>query len=286
MRLLVSSMKVDGSADGQDMQPLLKVENLVKRYAKRSLVGAREELLALHGVSFTISPGSTLAVVGESGSGKSTLASCLACLESPTAGNIWFEGKDIVTLGERARQQILPQIQLIFQDPASSLNPRWSVLEILIEPLILRRKFNREEMSQRASSLLERVGLSPDIVERPPTELSGGQRQRLAIARALALEPKLLILDEPLSALDCSVQAQIANLLMELQSSLAMTYLFITHDLAMAAHLADEIAVMNRGRIVEQGPAEQILKQPRHETTRQLLAAVPRMVRALPALGQ
>jgi len=286
MRLLVSSMKVDGSADGPDMQPLLKVENLVKRYAKRSLVGAREELLALHGVSFTISPGSTLAVVGESGSGKSTLASCLACLESPTAGNIWFEGKDIVTLGERARQQILPQIQLIFQDPASSLNPRWSVLEILIEPLILRRKFNREEMSQRASSLLERVGLSPDIVERPPTELSGGQRQRLAIARALALEPKLLILDEPLSALDCSVQAQIANLLMELQSSLAMTYLFITHDLAMAAHLADEIAVMNRGRIVEQGPAEQILKQPRHETTRQLLAAVPGMVRALPALEQ
>ena len=286
MRLLVSSMKVDGSADGPDMQPLLKVENLVKRYAKRSLVGAREELLALHGVSFTISPGSTLAVVGESGSGKSTLASCLACLESPTAGNIWFEGKDIVTLGERARQQILPQIQLIFQDPASSLNPRWSVLEILIEPLILRRKFNREEMSQRASSLLERVGLSPDIVERAPNELSGGQRQRLDIARALALEPKLLILDEPLSALDCSVQAQIANLLMELQSSLAMTYLFITHDLAMAAHLADEIAVMNRGRIVEQGPAEQILKQPRHETTRQLLAAVPRMVRALPALEQ
>ncbi|PYU75126.1 MAG: ABC transporter ATP-binding protein [Acidobacteria bacterium] len=279
-------MKVDGSADGPDMQPLLKVENLVKRYAKRSLVGAREELLALHGVSFTISPGSTLAVVGESGSGKSTLASCLACLESPTAGNIWFEGKDIVTLGERARQQILPQIQLIFQDPASSLNPRWSVLEILIEPLILRRKFNREEMSQRASSLLERVGLSPDIVERAPNELSGGQRQRLDIARALAHEPKLLILDEPLSALDCSVQAQIANLLMELQSSLAMTYLFITHDLAMAAHLADEIAVMNRGRIVEQGPAEQILKQPRHETTRQLLAAVPRMVRALPALEQ
>ena len=123
MRLLVSSMKVDGSADGQDMQPLLKVENLVKRYAKRSLVGAREELLALHGVSFTISPGSTLAVVGESGSGKSTLASCLACLESPTAGNIWFEGKDIVTLGERARQQILPQIQLIFQDPQALSTP-------------------------------------------------------------------------------------------------------------------------------------------------------------------
>ena len=268
------------------MKPLLKVESLVKHYVRRSLVGAREELLALDGVSFTILPGTTFAVVGESGSGKSTLAACLACLEFPTSGDIWFEGINIAKGGENVRRQVHPQIQLIFQDPASSLNPRWSVLEILIEPLILRRKFNREEMSQRASSLLERVGLSPDIVERPPTELSGGQRQRLAIARALALEPKLLILDEPLSALDCSVQAQIANLLMELQSSLGMTYLFITHDLAMAAHLADDLAVMNRGRIVEQGPAEQILKQPRHETTRQLLAAVPRMVRALPALEQ
>src|SRR6266850_3461496 len=203
-------MKVEASACGQNMQPLLKVENLVKRYARRSLVGAREELLALDGVSLTIFPGTTLAVVGESGSGKSTLASCLACLESPTTGNIWFEGKDIVKLEERARRQFRPKIQLIFQDPASSLNPRWSVLDILIEPLILESKFTREEMKQRASSLLERVGLSPDIVERPPSELSGGQRQRLAIARALALEPKLLILDEALSALDCSVQAQIA----------------------------------------------------------------------------
>jgi oligopeptide transport system ATP-binding protein len=280
-------MKVEASGSGQNMQPLLKAENLLKRYAKRSLAGAREELLALDGVSLTIFPGTTLAVVGESGSGKSTLASCLACLESPTAGNIWFEGKDLVKLGERARRQVRPQIQLIFQDPASSLNPRWSVLEILVEPLILQRKFKPEEMKQRANSLLERVGLSPDIVERLPTELSGGQRQRLAIARALALEPKLLILDEALSALDCSVQAQIANLLMELQGSLGMTYLFITHDLAMAAYLADEIAVMNRGRIAEQGPAEKILKQSQHETTLRLLAAVPRITRAaLPAVEQ
>jgi len=280
-------MKAEASAGGQDMQPLLKVENLVKCYAKRSLADARKELLALDGVSFTISSGTTLAVVGESGSGKSTLASCLACLESPTAGNIWFEGKDIVKLGERARRQVRPQIQLIFQDPASSLNPRWSVFEILIEPLVLHGNHTRDEMKQRAGSLLERVGLSPEIVERPPTELSGGQRQRLAIARALALEPKLLILDEALSALDCSVQAQIANLLMELQGSIGMTYLFITHDIAMAAHLADEIAVMNRGRIVEQGRADNILKQPKHETTRQLLAAVPRMTRgAQPALEQ
>jgi len=282
----VSSMKVEASAGSQNMPPLLKVENLVKRYARRNLAGMREELLALNGVSFTVFPGTTLAVVGESGSGKSTLASCLACLESPTSGKIWFEDKDIVKVEERVRRQLRPQIQLIFQDPASSLNPRWSVLEILLEPLILRRKFTREEMRQCASSLLERVGISPDIVERPPNELSGGQRQRLAIARALTLEPKLLILDEALSALDCSVQAQIANLLRELQSSLGMTYLFVTHDLAMAVYLADEIAVMSGGRIVELGSAEHILNQPQHETTRQLLRALPRMTRALPAPEQ
>ena len=159
-------------------------------------------------------------------------------------------------------------------------------MEVLAEPLILQRKFSHEEIGRRATSLLKRVGLSPDIVERSPTELSGGQRQRLAIARALALEPKLLILDEALSALDCSVQAQIANLLVELQGSLGMTYLFITHDLAMAAHLADEIAVMDRGRIVEQGQAQKILKQPEQETTRQLLAAVPRLTLTPPLLEQ
>jgi len=267
------------------MQPLLKVENLVKRYAKRSLAGAREELSALDGLSFTILPGTTLAVVGESGSGKSTLGLCVACLEYPTSGSIWFEGRDIVELAEDERRRLRPQIQLIYQDPATSLNPRWNTLEILTEPFALQHKFEREEMKQRAYSLLELVGLSSEILGRPPAELSGGQRQRLAIARALALEPKLLILDEALSALDCSVQAQIANLLMELQSSLGMTYLFITHDLAIAAHLADEIAVMNHGRIVEQGPVEKILRQPQNETTRQLLAAVPRMTRtALPAL--
>jgi ABC-type glutathione transport system ATPase component len=275
-------MKVKVSDGGQKMQPLLRVENLMKRYVRKNLVGAREELLALDGVSFKILPGTTLAVVGESGSGKSTLAACVACLESPTSGDILFEGIDIARGGEQVRRQVRPQIQLIFQDPATSLNPRWSVLEILIEPLILQRKVSQEEMNLRAPSLLERVGLSPDIAARLPIELSGGQRQRLSIARALALEPKLLILDEALSALDCSVQAQIANLLMELQSSLAMTYLFITHDLAMAAHLADDIAVMNHGRIVEKGPAETILKQPEHEITRQLLAAVPKFVRTGP----
>ena len=275
-------MKVKVSDGRQKMQPLLRVENLVKRYVRKSLVGAWEETLALDGVSFKILPGTTLAFVGESGSGKSTLAACLACLESPTSGDIWLDATNTVKGGEHIRRQVRPQIQLIFQDPASSLNPRWSVLEILKEPLILQRKFSHNEMILCARSLLERVGLSSDVAARFPTELSGGQRQRLAIARALALEPKLLILDEALSALDCSVQAQIANLLIDLQSSLGMTYLFITHDLAMAAHLADEIAVMNRGRIVEQGPAETILKQPKHDITRQLLAAVPKFTRAAP----
>jgi ABC-type oligopeptide transport system ATPase subunit len=264
------------------MQPLLRVENLVKRYVRKSLAGAREHLLALDGVSFTILPETTLAIVGESGSGKSTLAACLACLESPTSGNIWFEGIDVAKAGEHLRRQVRPQIQLIFQDPASSLNSAWILRDILIEPLILQRKFGHEEINLRARSLLERVGLSSDIATRLPTELSGGQRQRLAIARALALEPKLLILDEALSALDCSVQAQIANLLMDLRNSHGMTYLFITHDLAMAAHLADEIAVMDRGRIVEQGRAETILKQPEHDITRQLLAAVPKFSRTAP----
>jgi dipeptide transport system ATP-binding protein len=268
------------------MQTLLKVENLCKRYVKRSFTGAHEELLALDGVSFTILPGTTLAVVGESGSGKSTLALCVAALEYPTSGNIWFEARDIVKFAENERRKLRPQIQLVFQDPANSLNTRWNTFEILLEPLVLQGKLNREEMKQRAFFLLERVGLSSETLRRPPSELSGGQRQRLAIARALALDPKLLILDEALSALDCSVQAQIANLLMELQNSFGMTYLFVTHDLAMAAHLADEIAVMHRGRIVERGPVEKVLRQPAHETTRQLLAAVPRMPRATPSVQE
>jgi ABC-type glutathione transport system ATPase component len=269
------------------MEPILRVENLVKRYARRSIAGGRQEFLALDGVSFTVITGTTLAIVGESGSGKSTLASCIACLETPTAGNLWFEGRNLVQAAESELRQIRPHIQLIFPDPASSLSARWTVLQILVEPLVLQGKLSRKEMKTRAFSLLERVGLSSEIAERPASELSGGQRQRLAIARALTLDPKLLILDEALSALDCSVQAQIANLLLELQNSLAMTFLFITHDLTMAAHLADEIAVMSHGRIVEQGLSVEVLRNPRQEITQQLLAAVPRLPRTpLPATPQ
>ncbi len=259
------------------MQPLIKVENLVKTYTRKTLARQYEEVRALEDISFSIFPGTTLAIVGESGSGKSTLAYCLACLESPTSGSIWFEDADIAKLAEKERRAVRPKIQLIFQDPANSLNPRWHVREILAEPLLLQGNLSREEITQRTHSLLEQVGLLSDMEERFPAELSGGQRQRLALARSLALEPKLLILDEALSALDCSVQAQIANLLLDLQISLGMAFLFISHDLAMAAHLADAVAVMNRGRIVENGAPEKILKQPESDVTRGLLAAIPRM---------
>lgn len=259
------------------MPPLLEVENLVKIYSARKLAGAREQVRALDGISFSIFGGTTLAVVGESGSGKSTLAICLACLERATSGTIRFDEKDISKFSEKDLRPVRRKIQLIFQDPASSFNPRWNVREVLTEPLALQGHLSPAEMRSRAHALLEQVGLSSCMEEKLPSELSGGQRQRLAIARALSLTPKLLILDEALSALDCSVQAQIANLLVELQHLLGTTYLFITHDLAMAAHLADEIAVMSKGRVVEQGAPDKILKQPESGITRELLAAVPRL---------
>lgn len=267
------------------MVPLLEVENLVKIYSRKKLAGPREEGPALDGVSFSISRGTTLAIVGESGSGKSTLAFCLACLEKPTSGLLRFEESEVLGLVEKDLSAIRRKIQLIFQDPASSFNPRWKVLDILIEPLVLQGNLSRDEMRSRAHALLEQVALSASMEEKLPSELSGGQRQRVAIARALMLDPKLLILDEALSALDCSVQAQIANLLVELQSSRGMTYLFITHDMAMAAHLADEIVVMSKGRIVERGTPERILKQPESDITRELLAAVPRLDFAQPQVS-
>ncbi len=259
------------------MQPLLKVENLVKHYAAGRSAPSKDKFAALDGVSLSIPARTTLALVGESGSGKSTLALCLACLEHPTSGSIWFEGVDVAALHSNQQRLLRPQIQLVFQDPASSLNPRWTALEIVSEPFFVQGRFSKQERSDKACTWLDHVGISRKMVGRRVDELSGGQKQRLAIARALALEPKLVVLDEALSALDCSVQAQISNLLLELQSSLGLTYLFITHDFAMAAYFADEIAVMDHGRIVESGPAEKILRSPGHDVTRSLLAATPRL---------
>jgi len=256
---------------------LLIVENLEKVYAGRGVLGTKKEVIALQGVSFSIRPESTLALVGESGSGKSTLAFCLACMERPTSGRIIFQGNEITALDEKQQRAVRPQIQLVFQDPARSLNPRFSALELVSEPLLVQGRLHKRKREDRARALIAQVGLPQEKALQRAEEFSGGQRQRLAIARALALEPKLLILDEALSALDCSVQAQIANLLLELQSSLGLTYLFITHDFAMAGHLADEIAVMERGKVVELGAADRVLREPEHEITRRLIAATPRL---------
>jgi peptide/nickel transport system ATP-binding protein len=255
------------------MEPVIRVEKLVKRYAGRGLARRAAEFTAVDAVSFSILPGSTLALVGESGSGKSSVALCLACLERVTSGQIWFEGRDVAPLADKELRAVRPKLQIVFQDPAASLNPRWAVCDIVAEPLLVQRRAASRDRAERAAQLLERVGLGAEYLERRPAELSGGQRQRVAIARALILEPKLLILDEVLSALDVSIQAQIANLLVELQRALGLAYLFITHDLKMAAHLADEIAVMSRGKIVEQGAAEKILRSSECPETQSLLGA-------------
>jgi peptide/nickel transport system ATP-binding protein len=259
------------------MEKLLIVEKLEKRYEGRDALGTNKGTLALQGVSFSIGAHSTLALVGESGSGKSTLASCIACLERPTSGSIRFNGNEITALEGKQLQELRPQIQLVFQDPARSLNPRFSALDIVTEPLLVQGRLDKRGREERARRLLAQVGIPLDKASQNVREFSGGQRQRLAIARALALEPKLLILDEALSALDCSVQAQIANLLLELQLSLGFACLFITHDLAMAGHLADEIAVMERGKIVELGATDKVLGAPEQEITRRLILATPRL---------
>lgn len=258
-----------------DPEPLLRVENLVKHYERKHLAAAPSRFTALNGVSFALFPKDTLALVGESGSGKSTLAMCIACLDRPTSGDIWFEGQNLATQNEPARREVRPKIQLVLQDPARSLNARWTALEVVCEPLIIQRRLNRRQQAERSLALLDLVGLARKWAERRVDEFSGGQRQRLAIARALALNPKLIILDEALSALDCSVQAQISNLLLDLQSSLGLSYLFITHDFVMAAHLAGQITVMDHGQIVESGPAEKVFRSPAHRITQALLAATP-----------
>ncbi len=266
-------------------KPLLEASGVTVRHAVRRGLSARGQFIALDEVSLSICSGSTLALVGKSGSGKSTLALCLAALERPSSGQILFEGRDIASLRESELRVVRPHIQLIFQDPAAALNPRMTAFEIVAEPLRLTRRIRRSELEHCTQMLLQRVGVSGELAIRRPAELSGGQRQRLAIARALALEPKLIILDEALSALDCSIQAQITNLLLELQDTLGIAYLFITHDMAMAAHLADEITVIDRGRIVEHGNTENVVAYPRQEATRALLAATPRILMPVGAMS-
>ncbi len=254
-------------------QPLLRARGLCRSYSRRH-GSRRRRVRALDGVDLDVESGAAVALVGETGSGKSTLARCLALLERPDAGSIRFLGRDLLALDRRQHLEVRRQIQLIFQDPASAVNPRFTAAEIVAEPLRI-QKVGRAQRRRRALEAMEQVGLLGRWAERRPAELSGGQRQRLAIARALVLEPRLLILDEATSALDLSVQARIVNLLLELKASRALTYVLISHDLQVVAHLAEEIAVLQGGRIVERGPAQAILARPEHPHTRQLLAATP-----------
>jgi len=259
------------------MEILLSAENLVKEYSSRRFSRSKASVRALDHVSLTIQPGAKIAIVGSSGSGKSTLAACLACLERPTSGTIRFKNRELTRLSEKELRNIRPHIQLVFQDAATAFNPNFTVLEVLEEPWILQTKSNAEERRERAAELLVRVGLAPGILGRITTDLSGGQRQRLALARALALKPKILILDEALSALDYSVQAQIANLLLDLSDASfplleRPAIVLITHELLMAARLADEIVVMQNGRIVENGPSQKLIGDPEHPATQALLA--------------
>jgi peptide/nickel transport system ATP-binding protein len=227
------------------------------------------------GVSFDLQPGETLGLVGESGCGKSTVAKSVVRLLKPTAGGIQFNGHDISKQSQSALRTIRREMQMVFQDPAESLNPRHTIGQILEEPFIIQKMGTRAERSEWAADLLKRVGLPADAVFRYPFEFSGGQRQRIGIARALALKPKLIVCDEPVSALDVSVQAQVLNLLLELQRDFGLAYLFIAHDLSVVQHMSDRVAVMYLGKIVEMAPAAGLYQNPRHAYTKALLDAIP-----------
>lgn len=259
--------------------PLVEVRDLVKSFPVRAGVFRRQvgEIQAVAGVSFDVHPGETLSLVGESGSGKSTTGRTLLRLEEPTAGELRFDGRSLVGLDTAALRGLRRDMQMIFQDPYASLNPRHTVGALVREPLEIHRIGTPAERDRRVAELLERVGLAPSHARRFPYEFSGGQRQRIGIARALATSPRFIVADEPISALDVSIQAQVVNLLAELQEERGLAYLFIAHDLAMVRHISDRVAVMVLGRIVEIGPADVVFKRPRHPYTRALLDAAPRV---------
>ncbi|HEY7562973.1 MAG TPA: ATP-binding cassette domain-containing protein [Gaiellaceae bacterium] len=257
---------------------LLAVTDLQKYFpVKKGIVVERTvgHVKAVDGVTFVIPEGKTLGLVGESGSGKSTTGYCILQLLKPTGGSIRFMGKELTTTGREELRKIRQNMQIVFQDPYSSLDPRMTVGGIVAEPLEVHGIGTRKSRRETVRRLLEVVGFNPNYTNRYPHEFSGGQRQRIGIARALALNPKLIVCDEPVSALDVSIQAQILNLLKDLQRDFGLTYLFISHDLAVVRTMADEIAVMNQGKLVEVGPAEEVYSQPKDEYTRALFAAVP-----------
>jgi len=255
--------------------PLLEAVNVSKHYALGSRLGGRSVVRAVDGVSLAVWSGETLGLVGESGCGKSTLARCLLRLTDVTAGQIRFDGADITHMRQRTLRPLRRQMQMVFQDPSASLNPRRRVGELIAEPLRVHGRSSRAKIRARLIELMHLVGLHPDHLDRFPHEFSGGQRQRIGIARALALAPRLIVADEPVSALDVSIQAQIVNLLMDLQERLGLTYLFIAHDLRVVRQVSTRMAVMYLGTIVELGPTDAIFRAPAHPYTAALMAAVP-----------
>jgi oligopeptide/dipeptide ABC transporter ATP-binding protein len=253
-------------------QELVKINDLVKYFPVEN---SDDVVKAVDGVSFSILAGETLGLVGESGCGKSTVGRCILRLIEPTSGEVWFEGKDVLSLHKNDLRPLRREMQIIFQDPYASLNPRLSVLSIISEPLKIHGIGNKVEQKDRVAELLKKVGLEPDYMFRYPHEFSGGQRQRLGVARALALNPKLIIADEPVSALDVSVQAQVVNLLQDLQAELGLTYLFISHGLAVVEHISNRVAVMYLGKIVEIADSQALYENPLHPYTKALLSAIP-----------
>ena len=251
---------------------LLEVRNLVKHFP---VDNSDDVVQAVDDVSFDIIAGETLGLVGESGCGKSTVGKCLLRLHEPTSGEVLFEGKDIVGLPNSEMQPLRREMQIIFQDPYASLNPRLSVRSIIAEPLKIHKIGDKASQNAKVEDLLSKVGLDPKYADRYPHEFSGGQRQRIGIARALALNPKLIICDEPVSALDVSVQAQVVNLLQELQDEFGLTYLFISHGLAVVEHISDRVAVMYLGKIVEICDADKLYEDPLHPYSQALLSAIP-----------
>ena len=256
---------------------LLRVEGLVKHFPIKAGVFRHTvgHVKAVDGVDLTVRVRETLGVVGESGCGKTTLGRTIMKLLEPTAGRIIFEGRDLATLSRRQMRPVRRHLQVVFQDPYASLNPRMTVREIVAEPLRIHRLYRSGGGRRRVEELLQMVGLSPEHANRFPHEFSGGQRQRIGVARALALEPRLIVLDEPVSALDVSIQAQVVNLLARLQEELGLTYLFIAHDLSVVRHVSDRVAVMYLGKVVEVGTRAQIYEAPMHPYTQALLSAAP-----------